>query len=506
MRLRTRSLVIMCSRGLTQISSLLLAIILVRLLDKASYGSFRQGLLILTFCSGILLANISDSLFYFLPKAEHGDRRKILMQTFMLSMWVAGIASVALVSLAPQIAMLLGDNHELESAIRVLALHVFADALLVLIPTFMISIDRALIAGLYSVFGAVTRIVVVSAAFWGGLSLTNVFICLTIANSVLGLIGLLHMVWLTPHKASFAFDWTLMRQIIGYTWPLWLNSGMALLNLKLDQLVISSFFDPETFAVYVNGAMELPIVGLMTASIGTAIMPNLVDHVHRGRLDSAIGLWQNGIRKTSLAILPCFAFLLVTAQDFIIVLYGNQYAMAVWPFSVYLFLLPLRVTLYASLFRALGRTQPLVVGSTIALAVNLSLSLALTWLGHQSLLGFIGPSIANVAGCLVWTVYMLIMLGKLTSRSPLRVLPLRNMGRILGLSLVAVIPVLAIRLSALPTHLQLIVQFLAFGVSYLLLLVITRSLTADEQQLLCTPFSRLRKCKSDVFQEEESLP
>src|SRR4030043_1781898 len=81
MRIRTRSILIMVFKGLTQSVQMIISIILVRLISKEMLGSYRQVMLVYGLIAGLLTLQIEDSLYYFLPRCGLAKRRDLMTQT-----------------------------------------------------------------------------------------------------------------------------------------------------------------------------------------------------------------------------------------------------------------------------------------------------------------------------------------------------------------------------------------------------------------------------------------
>ena len=98
MRIRTRSILIMAFGAITQASQLILGILLVRLISKDTFGSYRQVVLVHTFIAGIFTLQIDSSLYYFLPRLGLERRKELLTQTLL---------TTAIISLAVGVTMFL---------------------------------------------------------------------------------------------------------------------------------------------------------------------------------------------------------------------------------------------------------------------------------------------------------------------------------------------------------------------------------------------------------------
>lgn len=491
MRIRTRSFVIMLSQGLTQVATIVLGIILVRLISKETFGIYRQVNLVYVLVAGVLSLQLNSSLYYFVPKLGLERRRTLLVQTFLVTFGTALVIGGVMFFAAGAIARMF-NNPELVVLIRIFALYPFVERLVILIPAFMISIDRAIRAGAYILATAVARIAAVVAMFALGFGLSTVMWSVVVVGGVVAVVGCADMLRLCP-VGKWRVDRGLLIEQFHYSWPLLATAIVGTINIQLDKFLISGFFDPSTYAVYSCGAMQLPIIALVTASVGAAMMPNLVKMGEAGKIKDALHVWQEGARKCSFVIFPCFAFFLAFGYDFMVLLYGQDYSMAAWPFRIYLCSLPIRVAIYATLFRAVGQTRPIAIGAVIALALNATVSTTLVILGNKGIVSFIGPAVGTVvASCGSWS-YLLWQITRVTGVSFSRIMRWKELSRVLLVCVVCGVIVFVMPLPALPLMLKLAVQAAIYLVIFLTVVLMTRLLNEDEKEILFWPWNFLKK-------------
>ncbi len=496
MRIRTRSIIIMFSQGLTQATTIILGIVLVRLIDQATFGTYRQSLLVYGFVAGVLSLDLRGSLYYFVPKLGAEQRCMLLCQTFLTSWVMAAVIGTVMFLAAEPISRMFA-NPALAPFIRILGLFPFVEKLTALIPAFMISLDRPVRAGIYSLVSSAGRAGVVVTLFAIGFDLSVVMWSIVVVAAVIAAVGSVDMARLS-RPGRWRLDRALVLEQLQYTWPLWLSAVVGIVNLQFGNLVISSFFDSATFAIYSCGAIELPVIALITASINTAIMPNLVTLASENKTHQALGIWQEATRKGSLVIFPCFVFFLVVSGDLMVFLYGEDYAKAAWPFAIYLCGLPVRVAVYATLFRAVGRTKPIVIGALIALAINLPLSVGLVYAGGGSLVSFIGPAVGSVCASFCAMIYLLLSLRSVVGVRFSRLMRWKELGWMLLLSMGCGLAVylLALILPEIPLVLKLGFQAAAFAGLLTLALRMTGTLNDDERELLRLPIRVARRMLS----------
>lgn len=491
MRIRYRTLLIAASKGATQLVTIGSVMALVRLISQEEVGTYRQVMLVIVFLTSILGMNLPASLFYFVPKLGPDHRRPLVYHLMLLTLASAAVTAL-LVFFGADIIADRFDNPDLAPLLRIASVYPFARLFLSQVPAFFISIDRAGRAGAYTLLSEGFRAGIVVSMAWAGEPLTTIFYWMVAGSLVLAVVGLIDMYRLSPGRGWPSLDRGLIDQVLGYVLPMLAATAVGIINRHLGSLMISVIFDPERYAVYSCGAMQLPAVGIITSSIFTAIMPNLVTLWEEKRKQKVLDLWEVAVRKASLIVFPCFAVFLVCSGDLMLLLWGRGYEDSRWPFMVYLFELPMRVAIYGSLLRAIGRTKPIAVGAVIALVANFATSISLivlarTFLGPDSLLAFVAPAIGTEMATFASIVYLLRKIGQDMQVSQRELMPWKDLIRIMSLCLLAGLVIYVLPLDSLSLLTRLIVQAVVFLAVLAILLLATGTLHDDEKKILAGP-------------------
>ena len=491
MRIRTRSILIMTFQGITQATQVILGMVLVRLISKEMLGSYRQVTLAYTMIGGILSLQIQNSLYYYLPKLGPEKRRELVAQTLIITSFLSIIIGFVMFCTADLFAKQF-NNPQIAMWIRIFALFPIVDRVIQLLPSFLISLDKALYSGLYSMFTTVMMISSVVAVFALGYGIAGALWVKLLIGAISAVAGIGLMALFSP-QGKWHFDKDLCFAQFNYCWPLMATTIVGVVNLKVGEMLISSYFSREVYAVYSTGALELPLIALFTSSITSAIMPNMVVEVDKGNKLNALNLWHEATRKSSLLIFPTFVIFCLCGYDFIVFMYTPDYADATWPFLIYLGQLPIRVAIYAAIFRAIGCTRPIAISALIALMVNLIVSVALLLIGHGGFLSYISPSIGMFFGTAAALIYLLITLCGKLNISFANVMRWKELGRIFVISLVCGIILFLIPMPIEQLFLKLAARFVLFGLLYATSLVVTKSLKPDEWELLKVPLFLIKK-------------
>jgi O-antigen/teichoic acid export membrane protein len=481
----------MFSKGMTQATTIVLGVILARLISKQTLGTYRQVLLAYNFIAGVLSLQLSSSLYYFIPKLGIEQRRRLVLQTSLFTLLLAAVTSAIMFFGAARIAGIF-HNSDLAPLIRIFCLYPFVARLLMLVPAFMISIDRPFRAGLYTTASSFSRVAVVVTLFAMGFELPAVMRSVIAVAAVVALIGCLEMLRFSP-IGTWRISWNLIVEQFYYSWPLLAAVVVGTIGLQFDKLLISSFFTSAEYAVYSCGAIKLPVIALITSSLGVAMLPDLVRKVKKGNVIDALNMWQEGARKCSLVIFPCFVFFLIVGYDLIVLLYGKDYSLASWPFRIYLFSLPIRIALYGAMFRATGQTKPIVVASILSLIINASLSLALVILGKHTIISFVGPAVGTTFAVYGSLPYLLWRLSRITSTPLSRIMRWKELSLIMLVCLASGAVLFVLPLQILPLAVKITCQAVLYLITFTALMLATKMLKEDEKRILYWPVTRARR-------------
>lgn len=173
--------------------------------------------------------------------------------------------------------------------------------------------------------------------------------------------------------------------------PLGLAALLGTLSQQLDKYTVSALCPPEEFAVYVTGALELPIIGVVTGSMAAALLPKMTARYKEGDRAGVLALWQGAMRAATLALAPAMWVTLWLGDELIAWLFTSDYRAAAAPLRVYALLLPLRAAVYGSVLMAAGRARWVTLTALAALLCNGLLNALLV-----PLLGAIGAAWATV--------------------------------------------------------------------------------------------------------------
>jgi O-antigen/teichoic acid export membrane protein len=416
------------AQGVLMIVSVVSGMVFARTLTVADYGTYLQTFLAYDFAVPILTLGLPSALYYFLPGAKERQKGLVLDNIFLL--FITGVIfSLFLILGGTELLAKRFNNPELSKTLRWMIFYPLYTFPVLLASAVWVSKDKVKLNAVYNVFtGLILTIFLIAAAL-----LTRSYTVPTLVRILVPVLFLpisLYLIfkyipgeWDKPRLSSM---WSMAK----FSIPLGLASVFGTLAIQLAGIIVSLLTSPEDFAIYANGAKEVPLIGIVTGSISIVIMADMAHKIKQGDLKTALELFRKAAMVSASFLLPAMIFLMIYAESFINILYSSKYEASVIPFRIYLLVIPVRIAYYASAFVALGRTKAIFMRSIVDLGLTAVFCyLFVSWLGAY------GAALGLVTTLFLWSVpFNLYSLSKSFSCKPTQILPFNKIGRILLIS------------------------------------------------------------------------
>jgi len=364
--------------------------VLARYFNKADYATYRQTFQVYLFLIPLLSLGLSQALFYFLPTETERFRGRV-MDTFAFLFGVACLFPLSLLLGAGEAVAHLFDNPALRETLWCYAFYpLLVLPVSILFNPVLITRQRAMTVGLFSIFrGVVTGVAVIFPTVYFRDVKTSIYV-VAITAFLMNALAFFIVLRATPPG-----DWrprlSSLRELLAFAIPLGAASAVATMAVQLDKMIISSLLTPVEAAVYFNGAIAIPLVGVFVGAIMSVITPELRQLVSADKKHEAAELFCAAGRKGAILLLPIMCFLLIAAENFIVVLFSERYAASTSIFQIYLLKLPLQIVTFGTAFVVFGKNKALLWCSLFSLCCNLILSVGLVLF-----LGGYGAAIATI--------------------------------------------------------------------------------------------------------------
>ena len=138
----------------------------------------------------------------------------------------------------------------------------------------------------------------------------------------------------------------------------------------------------KAFAIYVTGALEIPLIGIVTGAMNAVVLPELAKFYKAGETGRIVDLWQRAMNKALLILVPVMFVILILGPSWW--WFSSPRPMKTPPTSpIYALMLPQRAAVYGSVLMATNNTRYVTVAALLGLVLNLVLSIVFVqWMGY----------------------------------------------------------------------------------------------------------------------------
>ena len=371
--------------------------LLSRWLSTPEYATFKQAMLVYSFGAGLMTLGIPRSLIYFIPK-DRANAKTIVLSAWTILCTIGLLFCLFCVLGGPLLIAKAFNNASLEQYFPWIAAFGLASLLGSMLPSFLLSIERTDLVASAAIVSRLTVFLALTAAITIRSSGFDAFRAATIATALVGALSVV-AIWYLAEGPFKSPNWANCSKILRYSVPLGLAGIVEGLALRTDKLIVATLCDARQFAIFVNGATEIPLVSIVAGSATAVVLPEIVNRFEKGDVKTAFFLWQSMAKKTAIILFPVTGALAWFAPEIITTLFSEHYVESTFPFRCYLTLIPPRVVVFAAIFQAAGRSDILLFRSVIVLISNFAISYGLV-----ALYGMNGAAIGTILVFWVFTI------------------------------------------------------------------------------------------------------
>ena len=349
-----------------------LPMVLVRRLNQAEFGLYKQLFLIIQTSVVVLPMGFGTCAYYFLPR-EPERQRETIINVVLFNLMMGTVAGLALF-FCPWLLGSLFNQSGLTAYGHLVGLVILlwiVSSFLEIVP---IANQEIKLASVAIVCVQLTRTVFyLAAVLWFGTVRALIYVAV-----LQGALQTLILVWyLQSRFAGFynCFDFAVMRRQLSYALPLGFGALLFRVETDLHNYFVSRWFGPVTYALYAIGTVQLPFVNLLQEATNAVMILRVTVLQQRGETAEILRLTARAMRKLAAVYFPAYFFFLVFRREFITFLFTARYAASADIFAINVTLLPLAVLLYDPLFRAYIKERFFLLRLRLVLCPMLALAL-----------------------------------------------------------------------------------------------------------------------------------
>jgi len=498
--LTARATLLLLAKTLGYIFSFALPLMLVRRLNQAEFGLYKQLFLIVGSTILILPLGFHMSAYYYLPR-EPQRRGQIVFNILLFYMLTIGAACLV-IALRPSVLATMLGGQELPLYAALISLVVLTWGCSSFLETVALANQEIKLAAIFIVTFNFTRAVFLI----GAVVMLGSFKALLYASVLQGGLQLLALlIYVRLRFGTFwrEFDWALLRAQLSYALPLGIAATILHFQMDLDKFFVSKQLGAAALAVYSIGCFNIPLFFLLSEAVGSVMIPRVTSLEKLGERREIVLLLARMMRKLSAIALPLYALLLIVGPDFIVVLFTTTY-IASWPiFAVNLAQIPLSVitSAYDPVLRAYAEPRYFLLSVRILL---LALQGVTLWYVTKPF-GMLGAVSIVIGVGLIERIIVSVRVGHLLGLTRRDLLLLKDVVKLLlAVALASCVTVLTRRLvGELSPLFALTVCGTVFSVCYALALLLLGVLTSQERTIIRQRIGTLRSLFG--HREQDSL-
>jgi len=385
--------VLSTARALTYAVQFIGAIVLVRILAPEEYGQYQEFIVYSMLAVSSIEFAIHNNLTYFVAKDPSRERQYLSNTTILnLVLCVVGITVI-------HIARDYLSGMMTFDFVNLMIFYIVAYVNLNYLEFYWVAKGNTTAILYYSVALTVARITTVLVVAYLTRSVLAIIYAVIALQACKCLFVASYL--LSRRLLSRKIDLTIMKSQLYFVLPLGTAAVILYFNNDISKVIVSSQLGAVALAMYSVGSREVPVAGIIRASVSTVIFPDIV---RKNVEDPALGLhlWKRANVAYTFLMIPLFYTLFYYADVIIITLFTEEYAQAIPIFRIYLLLLLVRDTIETgSPLRALNQNKFFIYGNLLSLAVNI-VSLYFLF----KIFGLLGPAIALVATIVALQIFL----------------------------------------------------------------------------------------------------
>lgn len=414
---------LMLAKTIAFVFNLALPMLLVRRLDQAQFGVYKQLFLVIGTSVTVLPLGFAMSAYYFLPREP--DRQQQTVLNILIYNLVVGCLACGAFLLWPVLLAIIFHQPGLTGYAHLIGIVILLWIVSQALEIVPIAHGEMKLASALIMSVQLTRTVIYLAAVMVFGSV-KALIWAAVAQGVLQT-GVLWW-YLQSRFGGFwrRLDWGLMRSQLSYSVPLGLAGILYTVQTDLHSYFVSNRLGALAYAIYGVGTVQVPLLTMLQEATNAVVIPRVSALQQHNDTREIIQLMARAMRKLAAVYFPVYALLMVVAHEFISFLFTRRYLASVPVFMINLTLLLLGIMLQDPLFRAYVEQRFFLIRLRIVLCVLLTAGL---WFGTTRF-GLVGAISAVVLVCVTERIVMAVRFGRILGVSRKDLPLLKDIGKL----------------------------------------------------------------------------
>lgn len=364
---------------------------MARAMTYSDYGTYGQVMLVFSIVSVIFSFGLSQVIFVFL--ADKNKESGVVLTSNLIASVISVALSFLFISIFKSHIADGFNNPDISIGLDIVKYSFVFFFFNTSLNAFLIGKGFAKKATIIIVTANSIKVILVILSVQLVGSLIVVFYSILIS----GFIQLALLLHVTKEYFTIAFSSKLVFQQIKIGFPLALTGIFGMGILQADAVMVSSSFEVKDYAIYRNGAFEIPFFSTLYASIAAIILPKVAELWKSKEIRAIIFLKSKVIVNSMAIIYPMLFFFLVNSTDFIDLYLGEKYHNSALIFLIFNLTLLIRINDYFDVLIASGKTNLILFFNVFIFIINVILNFILI-----KLIGLPGAAVATVISLFIY--------------------------------------------------------------------------------------------------------
>lgn len=375
--------------GMAQILLFVFGLLLVRKLDPIDYAVYKQGALIVATISPFFCILSPISLSYFYSKLTNINQIKAyLMQTIFGLMLISAIGSFLIFFFRNAIGMSF-HNAKLIRYLPTFSIILFCESSNQFYSYYMVCINRTKLLSLTIILFSFLKTLALLISIQFDNNIFDMFIRLYLIANIIIFIYILSYTLSVNKGIAFNITKKSIMQQLSFSIPVFVMGMINALNTNLDKSMVALLYNPSMYSIYVNGAFQIPFVGILSSSIISIMLPNLAkryDRLDQDALDGIILEFKEIIKVSYAIMFSVFISILTFSEGVVIILFSRVYLSSLPIFKIYLLMILLQSFNLGILLTAANEQKKIVRAGILMILSNIFIMLIIKHLNQFNLL------------------------------------------------------------------------------------------------------------------------
>lgn len=429
----------------------LTSFVLVRLMPVNDFGVVQQFNLLITTFLPFLGTTFVSSLYYFHPIFEGQERKKIVLQTYVILILIGAIFYIIFTlnkSLFLEILNLKGFSN-------------FPNYIFISIPLYLI----ASISDNLFLLDKKNNLLLFYLPIEKLLFLASVLTFYYFTGSVKGVFygimiySLIKFIFMTGYIAwehgleNISFNKERLLRQFRYSFPFYFANIAYNISNKFDKIYINKFVSNEEFALYSIAFLSIPLLSSAVNSINNVAMRDFTVYLKNNDIKSVKRLYRKMVTKSASLALPCVVFFFANSRSIISLLFTDRYVGATNYYRIYLLTFVVSLTSYGLILRATNRTNIIFFINIISSFITVSVGFLLI-----SKFGMTGAIITSVIAVALPGIAQLIIEIRILKQSIIDFFPFKDFLIVSSISVLSIPILFIIQMIQLPVFVILLLS------------------------------------------------